>query len=317
MSEEKKPKSFADEARLRVKLGLLFGLPGLAFGIYKSSWLLSLIGVVFILEALLMHRRSKAGIHLSFLFFIVVLGYNSWLIATDGLNTMRGILVGVSLFSLWGEWLNFGPILRGRASWDDPIEPPEDEDEESPLISIVLLQRKPRTLDEPILTEILKEAWGPGFSAESEEEFVVGEDPMHIIKSRDGFWVLHNNPEPYANPEEMAEDIPELRLRNAVLEHGAWMAVDLMRPANEDLPLDSFYPYIFRLIRELADDDTLVIYRPETGQVNVWDEEVAQSLGTDDPLGSFNEPSNVPVVPREVTWARSNDAFRLGIAPCP
>ena len=56
-------------------------------------------------------------------------------------------------------------------------------------------------------------------------------------------------------------------------------------------------PYIFRLIRELSNEDTLVIYRPETGEVNVWDEEVSRSLGSDDPLGSFNEPSNVPVVP--------------------
>lgn len=301
MSAQKPPKTFGDEAKLRVKLGLLFGLPGLAYGIYQGNWIISLIAVVFLVEAVLFHFRSKLGAYLSILLFVVISARLSWLIATDGVTTMRMVILVVCLVSIWGEWLNFGPVIRGAASWDDPSEPEEfeldDEEDLEPMISIVLLQRKPRSFDEPILTEILRDAWSNDFATEEGTGFVVGEDPVHMIQNADGFWILHNHPVPYGEREEMVEGITDLRMRSRILEHEAWLSVDLIRPLRQDLPPDCFYPYIFRLIRELADEDTLLIYRPETGQVNVWDEEVAKSLGTDDPLGNFNEPKNVPVIP--------------------
>lgn len=109
-------------------------------------------------------------------------------------------------------------------------------------------------------------------------------------------WLIHNHDEPYGPPEEMAGGIPELRLKTAILNHRAWMAVDLVAAADDTLPLDTYYPYIFRLIKDLANEDTLVIYRPESGNINVWNEEVADSLGSDNPLDSFSTPTNPGVI---------------------
>ena len=53
----------------------------------------------------------------------------------------------------------------------------------------------------------------------------------------------------------MAGGIPELRLKTAILNHRAWMAVDLVAAADDTLPLDTYYPYIFRLIKDLANED--------------------------------------------------------------
>lgn len=295
MSSEKPPKTFADEARFRMKIGLVAGLGSIAYGLYKAEWVMHAVGAILLLEALLMHLRMKAGIILSFALFVCMAGLMSWLIATQGATFMWFLILGVSLFSLWGEWLNFGRLLMGKAEWNDVADPEEQEDE-SPMISIVLFQRHRRFLDAESLSGIVQSAWGGEFESEEGEEFVVGEDILFFIKSHDAAWLVHNHAEPYANPEEMAANLPELRLKQAVLDHRAWLSVDLMRPTNEDLPLDSFYSKIFQLILSLADEDTLVMFRPETGQVKVWDEEVASTLEQGDPHGVFSSSGNVPVV---------------------
>lgn len=301
MAAQKPPKTFGDEARLRVKLGLIFGLIALGFGLSKLDWFALVAAAVLLAEAVLMHLRSKGGPILSILAFAALAAFMAWLIASDQFTITRCVIMVVCLISVWGEWLNFGPVIRGVASWDDLSEPDafelDDDEGGEPMISIVLLQRKPRSFDEPILTEIVRGAWSEDFATDEDSGFVVGEDPVHVIQNRDGFWILHNHGSPYGEREEMVEGIADLRLRSRILEHEAWLSVDLIRPLRDDLPRDCFYPYIFRLIQELANEDTLVIYRPETGQVNVWDEEVAKSLGTDDPLGNFNIPKNVPVIP--------------------
>ena len=203
--------------------------------------------------------------------------------------------------SLGQQLESYLPILKGTKTWDDlrwdsDEENPSEEAGPEALISIVLLQRNPRSLDSAILEQILADSWGGSFSDDDETQFVTGEDPVHFVKSKQGMWLIHNHAKPYGPPEEMAESVPELRLRTAVADHRAWMAVDLLAADNEDLPLDTFYPYIFRLIRDLANDDTLVIYRPESGSANIWNEEVAESLGSDNPLETFNTPTNPSVL---------------------
>ena len=135
MSAETRPKTFADEAKFRVKLGLLFGIPLLAYGLFKGSGILAVIAIFFLVEALLFHFRMKLAAYLSILFFVIVTTHQSWLMATDAFTAMRAVIAGVCLFSIWGEWLNFGPVLRGLATWDDLSEPDEfeleDDDESS------------------------------------------------------------------------------------------------------------------------------------------------------------------------------------------
>jgi uncharacterized protein YegJ (DUF2314 family) len=111
-------------------------------------------------------------------------------------------------------------------------------------------------------------------------------------------FAVHNHAVPYFDDvEEVAGEIGELRLRNAVLGHRAWLSVDLLSPADADLPLEAYYPAIIRLIYELADESVRLVYRPETGQVNLWSDDVLETLLMPSGEDRFNQVQNdVPVI---------------------
>ncbi|MGC4012935.1 MAG: DUF2314 domain-containing protein [Luteolibacter sp.] len=166
------------------------------------------------------------------------------------------------------------------------------------MISVVLLRRKPLELDQEALSLAVHRAWKhPQRKEDGEELFAVGSDPLYIVRNPSALWSVHNRAQPYYdNMEEVVSSIPELRLRKAVRDHRAWLAVDLMSPFDASLPAESFYPHIFRLIRELADEDTLAILRPETGHINVWNHEVAANLSGPEPLEDFANRTDPPVI---------------------
>ena len=310
-------RTIGDVARRDAKYALL----GIAAGIWliatKSPLWGGVVAALFLIESALLWMRTKAGVFLSFFTFLLAVAWFGWLIYARGFTIGRGLCVAVMLFSIWGNWLNYGDILLNRATWDDPDDNDErspaktqrsgmadasrddndgdDSGEEKPLTSIVLLRRTPKPLDEKILLETVRDAWDEHRKLTEEELFIAGQGIIYIIKSPQGMWMVHNHPRPYFD-ENPAPKMPELRLRKALEEHTAWLSVDLMQGFLGDLPLDVYYPYIFRLIRELADDDTLAILRPETGQINIWSDDVAKSLGSIDPLEEFATPTHSPVI---------------------
>lgn len=267
-------------------------------------------GVLFLAQAVLLWKRQKAGIHLGFLALILPGSWFCWLIYSKGFTMGRAAVVVMVILSLYWHWNNYRDLLRGQATWDDP----EDEDErrhakaqadppdsgeagdDKPMTSIVLLRRTPKPLDDKILLEIVRDAWDEPRKLGEEDLFVVGDNPLFILKSPQGMWMVHNHPRPYFDDKSTAERMPELRLRKTIEDHTAWISVDLMSGFLGDLPTDVYYPYIFRLIRELADDDTLAILRPETGHINIWSDEVAKTLGSVDPLEEFPTPVHSPVI---------------------
>lgn len=177
----------------------------------------------------------------------------------------------------------------------------DDSDGSRPLISIVLFLKTPRYLEESILTKIVESAWGGDYSNDDEEArdgFVVGHDLFYVIKHPSGMFALHNIAAPYFDEnDEVADSLPELRLRQALLRHRAWLAVDLLSPTDEEMPREDFYPLIIRLIYELEDDDVLAVYRPETGQINLWSDDVIEALLMPAGHDRFNRvDSHVPVI---------------------
>jgi uncharacterized protein YegJ (DUF2314 family) len=232
----------------------------------------------------------------AFLPFLLV-----WLIATKGFNWWRVALLVLSPLGIWAYWSSYGALLRGKADWDDAEDADERQEacegkRDKPMISIVLLRRSPKFLDPTILLESVRDAWDENRSIADDDLFVAGEGPVFMLKSPQGMWMLHNHAAPYFDPGHPARQIPELRLRKIVEEHAAWLSVDLVHPFESDLPPDLHYPFIFRLIRELADDETLAIFRPETGEINVWTPEIAARLGSFDPLDDFAKPVHSPVI---------------------
>ena len=195
--------------------------------------------------------------------------------------------------------------------------PEEDSDEDSgPMISFVLLQRNPKYIEDVTLTKMVESAWGGDYSSPQEGDedepsgdgFIIGESPLFVIQSKHGMYLVHNHEQTYWNDmESLLPEIHDLRLRKAVADHTAWLSVDLINPTDFETPeLDKsdsgepdpakFYPRIARLIVDLADEDTLAIFRPDSTEINIWTEELAEKMLAPDAWETFSESTNVPVI---------------------
>ncbi|MBB3209730.1 uncharacterized protein YegJ (DUF2314 family) [Rhodopirellula rubra] len=182
-----------------------------------------------------------------------------------------------------------------------------DGEEDKPMISLVLLQRQPKYLENMILTKVVESAWGGDYSnsdAQSDDDaddgdgFVVGESPMFVIKAPAGMFLVHNFDVPYwDNKDEVVEAIGELRLRNAVEEHTAWLSVDMLTPGDEEPDLNEAYLLVAKLLTALADEDTLAVVRPESLDLNVWSDDVVARLLTPGAYEELSLPDNAPVIP--------------------
>lgn len=190
---------------------------------------------------------------------------------------------------------------RALKGWDD-AETDADGRDERPLISIVLLLSAPRYLEDKILAQEVQSAWGGDYTSEDEEKadgFVVGESPMFIVKSPHGMFMIHNRSNPYFDDlDEVVEGIGELRLRKTVADHRAWLSVDLLAPFDQSLPPEDFYAPVTRLVYELAGDgnDILAVMRPETGQINLWGDDVLEVLLQPRGFDEFNRVRSAPAV---------------------
>lgn len=222
-------------------------------------------------------------------------------IAWDCWNALR------SLSNPLAEFLSSGVLGND----EDANSGQEDAgDDDGPMISFVLLQRNAKYLEASVLTRIIQSAWGDdavagdldGQQDDGEEDdgtgFVVGESPLFVVKSASGMYLIHNHDRPYWDElDEVVESIQELRLRKAVADHTAWLSVDLVSESEQSLSEADQYALIIKLINELADEDTLAIFRPGTMEINVWSEDLAARLEQPDAYEMFAEPDNVPVIP--------------------
>lgn len=189
--------------------------------------------------------------------------------------------------------------LRRRAAGND----------DEPMTSLVLLLSKSRYLEARVLAELASEVFEERFSfSDSESEgggdpedespaFVVGASPAFLLRCRHGSFLVNNFEIPYvADPEDTAESIPDLRTRKAFTEHSAWLSVDLMTLGEGQSERAAAYPWIAKLIAELAAEDTVAIYCPESNALYTYDEEMADKLRGPDPLEGIVEVVPLPVI---------------------
>lgn len=188
----------------------------------------------------------------------------------------------------------------------------QDAEKDKPMISLVLLQRKQKYLEDVILTKLVEASWGGDYSSESDagdgeneveetspgDGFVVGESPLFVIKAPTGMYLVHNmNTDYWENKTEVIEAIGELRLRKAVEDHNAWVSVDLLSPGDERPDMREAYLTVAQLLVALADEDTLAVVRPESMDINVWSDEVADRLLTPGAYQQLSQQDSVPVIP--------------------
>jgi uncharacterized protein YegJ (DUF2314 family) len=310
----KKPgRGLAEPAGWTILLGLLaFGV-----GVYEAlnhslppivSYIVWPLGAIYLAVGIGAWQEKRAA---------AVVGM--WMFAIFAVLRLAGLALGFS-WSKLGMGLVFGGIAwqfrEAIKGWDDLEPDEEDADEnERPMISIVLLLRAPRYLEDKILAQEVQSAWGGDYTGEDEEKadgFVVGESPMFIVKSPHGMFMIHNHPSPYFDDlDKVVDGIGELRLRKAVADHRAWLSVDLLSPFDESLPLEDFYAPVTRLVYELAGDDTLAVMRPATGQINLWGDDVLEVLLQ--PRG-FDEFNRVRLAPEVVEVSADDPAMLAAVA---
>lgn len=233
---------------------------------------------------------------------VLLAGYWVYLIFNRGFNSARLICTTGSLLFAWWVWKNFSPTQIAATTASSDVDDTEEE-KKKPMISLVLLLRELRYLEAPVLAQILSSAWGGEYSSgdsdddEETQRFVVGKSPLFAVQSPEAFFVVHNFDRQYFDDTPAAAaDAKELRLRKALEDHQAWLAVDLIRVHDEKAAPESVYPQIAKLIAELAGDDCVAILQPETNKINVWDASLEEKLRGPNPLEDFTELIHIPVI---------------------
>lgn len=229
-------------------------------------------------------------------------GYWAFVFFTREQNWMNALCFVGSFYFMWAIWKYFAPAQIAADESTASVTDEGSGEDKKPMISLVLFLREPRYLEAPVLAQIVSAAWGgeysSGDSAEDESQrFVVGESPLFAVQSPEAFYVVHNHDRQYFDDTAAAaEDTNELRLRKAIEDHQAWLAVDLISLHDENAAPESVYPHIAKLIAELAGDDCLAIYQPQTGKINVWDAALEEKLRGPNALEEFAVPTHLPVI---------------------
>jgi uncharacterized protein YegJ (DUF2314 family) len=209
---------------------------------------------------------------------------------------------------IWDIWQLYSPE---RLANDGPKPDAPDR----PLISLVLLLRRPRHLDASTLARYCETAWGGKFEVVTEPEssggipssasapredtgqFVTGKPPVLIAAAARRLHLVHCSDRPYfEDPAAISDKAGEARLRKVLEENRGWLAVDLVQREEESIQAEEHYPRLARLVAELAGPDCQAIYQPSEGRFNHWDDELEAKLRQGDFMGVFADLVAPPVV---------------------
>ncbi len=170
------------------------------------------------------------------------------------------------------------------------------------LISFVALLREPATIEPAVLARIAGKVWradlGDGES-EGADGFVVGAGTMNTIMYDQRMFLVIGMPRPYVdNPDEVAEGIPDLRIRALFSEHTAWFSCDAMgvSGATSSADVREWYQRLGRLFAELLDDNCLLIFLPDTGSAYPVNEDTELALRSADPVAALQQTLTVPII---------------------
>lgn len=263
---------------------------------YVNPWLIEAAGLAVLAVAL--HFRQPWSRWLGVCLLGAGLVASTWLFATGDLAWYWGVAMLVQAGLMWD-------------AWQLKTELPDEPEEEAPFLSLVLLFREPIYLEAEMLAEMASRAWDAEVTAAapeddesatesvSEESFVAGDAPHFICTHWPGFFTINNFDEPYFEDiDEVADEVPEMRVRAAVEQHRAWASVDLVHwfgDEGEDGRRDA-YRLIARLLAEIADDNCLAVIDPGASAIFAYDPETEQKLRSDDPLESLREWYYAPIL---------------------
>jgi len=270
-------------------------LRGLAFRDgYVSPWLIvAAVGYV-LAVGLWLQRRWTRPLGLVLSAVSIVLTAAGWL--TAGFAWWQPVVLGLLLACVW-------QFLRCRIG--------ADEDDDRSHLSLVLLFREPVYLEPDSLARMASRAWDADvqvateddadepLGAEQERSLLVGESPYFLLAHPPGLFVIHNVDDPYFDdPDAVAESVREIRVSQAIEQHRAWVAVDIVQWFGEDDATGRRLGYrmIARLLAELADENCLAVVEPIDGRVFLYDPTTEEKLRSEDPLEALCDWYYPPVL---------------------
>jgi uncharacterized protein YegJ (DUF2314 family) len=169
-------------------------------------------------------------------------------------------------------------------------EKPKSLGRDRPTIALVLLLSEPRYLDANLLLKLVEKAWG------KQAISVEGKSPLLTIHADGRAFLIQNVDSPYFDePQKVAAEMRELRLRKVIAEHRAWLSVEFVESKKTEEPA-KVYQLIGKLIAELCDSDCLAVLAPATGAINVYDDEIREGLCHQDPAELLNNFIHAPAV---------------------
>jgi uncharacterized protein YegJ (DUF2314 family) len=167
---------------------------------------------------------------------------------------------------------------------------------EAPPASLVLLLQRPRQFKVGALARAAATAFGLDVRAGESDAppYVVGETPHFLVHLPDRLLAVHDVALPYFdNRIAVAANLPELRLREAVARHLAWVSVECLHahPAGGD-------PYlaVARMTAALIDDGCLAVCVPARRRLYFCEQTVPAKLRGPDPLAALESGGLPPVV---------------------
>lgn len=189
-------------------------------------------------------------------------------------------------------------------------------DDDAPMRSLVLLLREPHYVEGSMMARLASKAWdcevkyeaggeddGPddaddGTPLEDSPPFLIGEEPPFFCSNYPAMLTIHSFPAPYfEDPEAVADEVHEARIRSAILEHTAWMSCDLITWMDENSDEALADDLIGRLLAEFADDNCLAVIDLLDHSVYPYlEDETEAALRSGNPRKALEELPYDPVI---------------------
>lgn len=222
-----------------------------------------------------------------------ITGYGFFSAAASDIDVLLALRLFAILAAILLIW-QFDPTAVSAEPVDD-----DEEDDAAEMTSLVALLPEFRYLDAAIVSRLAAEAWGVDVSVDDDDELfaVTGESPHFLIRAEDRLFVVHNVDQPYfEDPEDFASRVLESRICRAVVEHEAWISVDVLDVEGTCENDPECYRMIAKLLAELIDDSCLAICCPEAGTIHPYQSNFADKLRSEDPLAALRDDVLPPVI---------------------
>jgi uncharacterized protein YegJ (DUF2314 family) len=186
-----------------------------------------------------------------------------------------------------------------------------------PMYCIVWLLASPRHLTLEMMAELLRKVTGLPYGTEENGEHSVMGDANHMMFMHgEGAYLINNLPQPYMEPEEKyLQEVRDLRLRNALATHQAWLSVDYL-PLKKAGKFDTanIYPFLGKVAAELYKEDCLAIYFTEN-HINLPAEPwILAALRSESPIETILEKYKEEANPEVIEIESGNDEMQKAVA---